>query len=93
MPQCANPDCPRSSSISNLTMKSHWVQVEEIQIQQYNDMPPQGVALRPFAAITCSKRCAAAVLTAQLAAEDAARARDEDLFGFGKPEQQGSPDA
>ncbi|MDB4872829.1 MAG: hypothetical protein JWL97_3833 [Gemmatimonadales bacterium] len=74
MISCANPDCP-SHSHSELTMSHHWVQVEELQFQRIGDGPgaTTGVVQRLFAAATCSKRCAAVVLTAAADVEDATR--------------------
>jgi hypothetical protein len=72
MTRCANPNCP-SHAHSELTMSHHWVQIEELQFQRVGDGPGAtvGAVQHLFAATTCSKRCAAAVLTAAADAEDA----------------------
>ena len=70
MPQCANPECP-NAAMSTWTMKSHWVQVHEVEYSGVRE--GEGVVQHQFAAVTCSKRCAVAVLTAALPAEQAAQ--------------------
>jgi hypothetical protein len=80
MPRCANPDCPNAELLP-LGLQQHWVQVQEVVLQQVGERPSAGVVQHSFAAITCSKRCAVAVLTAQLPAEDAEREKVQEIFG------------
>ncbi len=60
MTKCANPDCPWSADV----MSSHWVQVQEVRLEQVGADNSSGVVKHEFAAVACSKRCAAAVLSA-----------------------------
>lgn len=61
MSRCVNPDCPWSGVV----MSSHWVQVEEVLVEQVGELGQSaGMVKREFAAVACSKRCAAAVLIA-----------------------------
>ncbi|MBC6456371.1 hypothetical protein [Actinomadura sp. HBU206391] len=62
MSRCANADCP-SPTHSELTMSYHWVQVHEVYLQQVGQ-GESTVQQHRFAAVACSKACAAAVLTA-----------------------------
>jgi hypothetical protein len=80
MPRCANPDCP-DASLSDMTMRHHWVQVQETDLAQAGQAESAGTVRHLFAVITCSKRCAAAVLAAQLPAEDAERQARREMFG------------
>jgi hypothetical protein len=65
-------------------MRHHWVQVQETDLVQAGQAESAGTVRHLFAAVTCSKRCAAAVLTAQVPAEDAEReARREVFRAFG----------
>ena len=80
MPRCANPECP-DAELLPLGLQSHWVQIEEVSLQQAGERPGAGAVQHSFAAITCSKRCAVAVLTAALAAVEAASERVDRLFG------------
>lgn len=79
MPRCANPECP-DVDLSGLTMRHHWVQVHEIEMQQTGQTEMVGAVQHHFAALICSKRCAVAVLTAQLPAEDAEREKMNKLL-------------
>ncbi len=79
MPRCANPDCP-DASLSELTVQHHWVQVHEIDLAQVGQAESAGTVRHLYAAVTCSKRCAAAVLAAQVPAEEAERERQRELF-------------
>lgn len=74
-PQCANPDCPDAGG----SLTSQWVQIEQIHLA--GPRVGEGPLQRSFAALTCSKRCAVAVLTAELPAEDAAREREARMWG------------
>jgi len=80
MPRCANPDCP-DAPYTDLAMPHHWVQVHEIELQQVGQSQSVGAVQHLFAAVTCSKRCAVAVLNAGLPAEEAERRRKQELFG------------
>ena len=80
MPRCANPDCP-DASLNGLTMPHHWVQVQETDLVQVGQAETAGAVRHLFAAITCSKRCAAAVLAAQAPAEEAERQARQEVFG------------
>lgn len=79
MARCANPECP-DVDLSDLPMRHHWVQVHEIEMQQAGQTQMVGAIQHHFAATTCSKRCAVAVLTAQLPAEEAEREKMRNLF-------------
>ena len=79
MPRCANPDCP-DASLSELTIRHHWVQVQEIDLAQVGQAESAGTVRHLYAAVTCSKGCAAAVLAAQVPAEDAEREGRRELF-------------
>lgn len=79
MARCANPKCP-NASLSPLGLRGHWVQIEEISLQQVGESPSAGAVQHSFAAVTCSKRCAVVVLTAALPAEEAERERADKLF-------------
>jgi hypothetical protein len=79
MPQCANPECP-NADFHPLGLDNQWVQIEELHLKQVGGQPGAGAIQHSFAAITCSKRCAVAVLTAELPAEDAARERVDKIF-------------
>lgn len=74
MDNCANPDCMEPPLLANTRV--HWVQVEEVRL--IGREIGEGPAQRRFAAVTCSKRCAIAVLTAAADAEDAAKATERD---------------
>ncbi len=78
-PHCANPDCPDIGD----DLRSQWVQIEQLHLA--GPRVGEGPLQRPFAAVTCSKRCAVAVLTAAIEAEqpaeDAARERLDRMFG------------
>lgn len=80
MPRCANSDCP-DAHIAPLAIEHHWVQVHEVQLQQAGQAASAGAVQHHFAAVTCSKRCAVAVLTAELPAEEAERSERRRLFG------------
>jgi hypothetical protein len=41
MPRCANPGCP-DASLSDLTMRHHWVQVQEIDLAQVGQAESAG---------------------------------------------------
>ncbi len=58
-----NPDCP-DASLRELTMRHHWVQVQEIDLAQVGQAESAGTVRHLYAAVICSKRCAAAVLAA-----------------------------
>lgn len=79
MARCANPDCPDADR-SDLAMRHHWVQVHEVDLEQVGQQEMAGTVRHLFAALTCSKRCAVAVLTAELPAEEAERERMRALF-------------
>ncbi len=79
MPRCANPDCP-DASLSELTMRHHWVQVQETDLPQVGQAESAGTVRHLYAAVTCSKRCAAAVLASQVPAEEAERQERQELF-------------
>ena len=49
-------------------------------VEQVSQAEAAGTVRHLFAAITCSKRCAAAVLAAQVPAEDAEREGRRELF-------------
>lgn len=72
---CANPDCS-PGPIGGI--RDHGVQSEELQL--VGQMQGQGPVQHRFAAVACSKRCAAAVLTAAADADDMAPARTPDPF-------------
>lgn len=72
---CANPDCDPGPLGGT---RDHWVQIEELRL--VGEMRGQGPVQRRFAAVTCSKRCAAAVLTSAADADDAAAAREPNYF-------------
>jgi len=65
-----------------LGLRDHRVQIHEVA---RTDAGKQGETevQHLFAAVTCSKRCAVAVLTAEIPAEDAERASYENLFNAG----------
>jgi hypothetical protein len=63
-------------------MRKHWVQIHEVAIKEGGDYPQSvGTMQHLFAAVTCSKRCAIAVLVEQLPAEDLA---EEERQSFRK---------
>ena len=72
--ECANPDCPHHGSVMHM---QRVVQITETQ------RTPGGV-FTTFAAVTCSKRCAAAVLLTQ--ADDEGALTSAPLF-FPEPEE------
>lgn len=74
MDNCANTECAEHPLMANT--RDHWVQVEEVRL--VGELQGQGPAQRRFAAVTCSKRCAIAVLTAAADVEDAANAAEAD---------------
>jgi hypothetical protein len=80
MPRCANPACP-DAPFAGLAIQHHWVQVQEVQLQQAGHAQSVGAVQHHFAAVTCSKRCAVAVLNAELPAEEAERRERQKLFG------------
>ena len=74
MDNCSNPECAEHPLMANT--RDHWVQVEEVRL--VGELRGQGPAQRRFAAVTCSKRCAIAVLTAAADADDAAKAAEPE---------------
>src|SRR5688572_7186624 len=72
--RCANPDCPEPPVLGRLT--NDWVQVEQYSLA--GSHIGEGPVRRPFAAVTCSKRCAAAVLVAAAEADDAAARQQKE---------------
>lgn len=82
MDKCANPECPKSSF--QASTRNHWVQIEEVRL--VGQAQGEGPVQRQFAAVTCSKRCAIAVLTPDADAEDIAEAAESDRVGqmFGR---------
>jgi len=72
MPRCANPACP-DATIIDLTRRHRWVQVREIELQQDGQVESTGTVQHLYAALTCSKSCAIAVLNAGLLADEAQR--------------------
>lgn len=83
MDNCANPDCTNQSFPANI--RNHWVQIEEVHLA--GQMQGEGPVQRRFAAVTCSKRCAIAVLSPIADAEDAAKAAESDRMSrvFAQP--------
>lgn len=79
MSRCANPECP--NVYASVTLASHYVQVTEREFHSHGDRPVTADEMTTFAAVTCSKRCAVAVLLPLLDAEDRERAKLSDLFG------------
>jgi len=79
MPRCANPHCT-NATITELAMRRHWVQVHEIELQQVGQAESAGIVQHLFAAVTCSKRCAIAVLNAGLPAEETERGKKQKLY-------------
>jgi hypothetical protein len=69
MSRCANPTCTKPNFND---LRQRWVQVEEVRLvgSQLGEGPVQ----RLFAAVTCSKQCAADVLVAAELAEESGRA-------------------
>lgn len=72
--RCANPDCADQGILGRLT--NDWVQVEQYSLA--GSHIGEGPVRRPFAAVTCSKRCAATVLLVSADADDAAVPRQEE---------------
>lgn len=78
---CGNPSCPNRGFSKDT--RSRWVQVEETQL--IGELRGQGPAQRLFAAVACSKRCAAMILTAASDADDAAAEPDPFAGAFEQP--------
>jgi hypothetical protein len=49
MPRCANPDCP-DASLGDLTMRHHWIQVQETDLVQAGQAESVGTVRHLFAA-------------------------------------------
>ncbi|SCL16728.1 hypothetical protein GA0070616_1099 [Micromonospora nigra] len=73
MATCANPDCPEAQWLDT-SRWSTWVQVQQTTLAPA-DQHGSHVVQTNFAAVTCSKRCAIAVLGRDLEVEDARRER------------------
>jgi hypothetical protein len=61
------------TSPAGVELSQHWVQVEEVNLA--GALVGEGPVQRLFAPMTCSKRCAVAVLAAEVSAEVAVRNR------------------
>lgn len=72
MATCANPDCPDESWNSRLA--GSWVQVAETTLISVDHNGGRAVQTN-MAAVTCSRRCAIAVLSRDLEIEEARRAK------------------
>lgn len=78
MAKCANPECP-DTHVQVVGLGGHWVQINEIELVGSNTAVHRETQ-HVFSAVTCSKRCAIAVLTPHLEREEAERERQRNLF-------------
>lgn len=72
MATCANPDCSNESWNSQLA--GNWVQVAETTLRSVDHNGGRAVQTN-MAAVTCSRRCAIAILSRDLEIEEARRAK------------------
>lgn len=77
MATCANPDCPDADKPSFMT-ENRRVQIIEHEFRTTGEQPAVGTVLHPFAAVTCSLRCAMAALAPAVEREERERERSAE---------------